>query len=319
MDSKSQKTREDFASDLSKHEHLGQVLGFANSTSVASVYAASTVVNPPDVTIRGRWGTTDAGFLGEQLLLNYRPETMNLALRMGVGRFYDRDAVMAIIHAEVEEDPTNAISLPAPKQVRAGLTSVIASRRSKRNFSGRPVTKRDLSTLIKHADGVSGHFSARPSPLEPEVSVSVRTAQSGGGLFPITLFVLAVNVRELRKGFYEYLPNSHSLRPVDLDIDEAEIAKLCSSPDYDVLDTCFSIIYVYSIHKNSTKYGNGGVVFGLIEVGGIAQNVHLIRTAMGLAGCCQGGFNKQGLEKALGLDGVSRHVVHFTAIAQEEN
>lgn len=319
MNSKSRKTKEDIARVLAEHSHLTDVVGFANATSLASVYAASTVVNPPDVTIRGRWGTSDSGFLTEQLLLNYRPASSNLGLSMGVGRYFQRDAIIAAAHAELEEDTTNAILLPTPKQLRTGLSAVISSRRSKRHFSGKSISMGELSTLLQHAYGISGHLAARPSPLEPELPIKVRSAPSGGGLFPITLFVLALNVKELELGFYEYQPNAHSLLPTILSLDTSEIAELCFSPDFDILRASFAIIYVYSLHKNSNKYGNSGLILALIEVGGIAQNLHLIRTAMGLAGCCQGGYNKQALESALGLDGVSRHVVHFTAIAQEDN
>jgi SagB-type dehydrogenase family enzyme len=59
------------------------------------------------------------------------------------------------------------------------------------------------------------------------------------------------------------------------------------------------------------------VVFGLIEVGAILQNVHLTRTALALAGCDQGGYDKQRIERALGLDGHTRHVVHVTVVGQE--
>jgi SagB-type dehydrogenase family enzyme len=75
---------------------------------------------------------------------------------------------------------------------------------------------------------------------------------------------------------------------------------------------------VYNLYDNSRKYGDGGVVFGLIEVGAILQNLHLARTALGLAGCDQGGYDKQMIEKMLDLDGLTSHVVHVTMVGQGE-
>ncbi|HLU46337.1 MAG TPA: hypothetical protein VKZ67_15175, partial [Natronosporangium sp.] len=68
---------------------------------------------------------------------------------------------------------------------------------------------------------------------------------------------------------------------------------------------------------NSRKYGDAGVVFGLIEVGAILQNLHLARTALALAGTDQGGYDKQRIERVLRLDGHTRHTVHVTIIGQE--
>jgi hypothetical protein len=71
------------------------------------------------------------------------------------------------------------------------------------------------------------------------------------------------------------------------------------------------VIFVYSLYKNSRKYGEAGLAFALIEAGQIAAHFHLASCAMGLKSCDIGGFRKQQIERALGLDGVSEHVVHF--------
>lgn len=78
------------------------------------------------------------------------------------------------------------------------------------------------------------------------------------------------------------------------------------------------MIFVYNLYQNSRKYGDSGVVFGLIEVGAILQNLHLARTALALAGCDQGSYDKQAIERMLGLDGLTRHVVHVTVVGQGE-
>ena len=315
----SHKSKEEVASALAEHRYLMEVGGFAMEHSLASVYSLSTVVCPPDVTIRGRWGNSEAGFLGEQLLLNYRPHSASLGFQTGIGRFFEHDAITSAGHAELEEDAARAVVLPRPKHIRAGLSAAVAARRSKRNFVRRPVSLADLSTLLQHAGGVSGHLRVQPSPMEQELPIAVRCAPSGGGLFPISLFVVALNVTDLDLDFYEYLPNSHALRATNTGLSADQVAQICYTPDFDILDGGFAVVYVYDLHKNSRKYGNSGVVFGFIEVGAISQNLHLARTAMGLAGCCQGGYNKQSLEKVIGLDGVSRHVVHVTVIGQEAN
>ena len=118
-------------------------------------------------------------------------------------------------------------------------------------------------------------------------------------------------------GAYEYLPYAHALRPAGNGSTVPAPRGLFATPDLDIAQTGFVLTFVYNLYHNSRKYGDGGVVFGLIEVGALAQNVHLARTALALAGCDQGGYDKQSIEKALGLDGLTRHVVHVTVIGQE--
>jgi SagB-type dehydrogenase family enzyme len=310
-------TREDVLANLSKHSYIREIAQFSMLHSLASTYTESTVVGTPDVVVRGRWGNLEGGFLGEHLLLNYRPDGANMGFGLGVARFFQHDAVMSSVHADLEEDLEGAIKLPHPKQLRAGLSAVVGSRRSKRAFAGEAVSLQDLSTLLQHACGVSGTLPVPSLADESNASIKVRCAPSGGGLYPVSLYLIAFNVEDLPGVLYEYLPVAHSLRNVPTERSRDDLALTCYTSEFDIKDTSFVAVYVYDLYKNSRKYGNSGVVFGLIEVGAMSQNLHLARTAMGMAGCCLGGYNKQKIEQALQIDGVSRHVVHVTAIGQE--
>ncbi|HEY8474209.1 MAG TPA: SagB family peptide dehydrogenase [Natronosporangium sp.] len=309
------RTREEVEAALAEHDHLRPVGGFAMQHSIVSVYTSSTVVRTPDTVVRGRWEAADDGFAGEQLLLNFRTDNTRLGFQLGIGRFYEPDAVLASCHADLAEDTRDAIELPAPKRLKTGLTAAVTSRRSTRQLSGEPVDLADLATILHHAQGISGGLPYG-NPAAPHGVIRLRNAPSGGGLYPVTLFLSAVNVAGLATGAYEYYPYAHALKPVPAG-EAPPPTELFASPDLDVSRAGAVLTFVYNLYDNSRKYGDGGVVFGLIEVGAILQNVHLARTALALAGCDQGGFDKQRIERALGLDGVSRHVVHVTVIGQE--
>lgn len=308
------RSKDEVEQALGRHGYLRGVGGFAMQHTIISLYSSSTVVKPPDTVVRGRWTGTDEGFVGEQLLLNYRTDNSRLGFQLGIGRFYEQDAVLTSCHADLEEDLRDTVPLPPAKKIKLGLSAVVAARRSSRGFSGRPVDLADLATILHHAQGKTGELPYG-NPAQPHGVIQLRTTPSGGGLYPVTLFVSAVNVTDLPTGSYEYLPYAHALSPVD---SSADFSTLFASPDLDVTRAGFVLTYVYNLYHNSRKYGDGGVVFGLIEVGAIGQNVHLTRTALALAGCDQGGYDKQSVEAALGLDGLTRHVVHVTAIGQEE-
>src|SRR5262249_21224944 len=140
---------------------------------------------------------------------------------------------------------------------------------------------------------------------------------SGGGLYPVTLYVHAFNVAGLAPGAYKYLPYAHAISPV-APHPKLSPAHVLRSLDLDVERSGFALTFVYDLYDNSRKYGDCGVVFGLIEVGAILQNLHLARTALGLAGCDQGGYDKQMIEKMLDLDGLTSHVVHVAMVGKGE-
>jgi SagB-type dehydrogenase family enzyme len=306
------RTAEDLAKALAEHGYLRGVGGFAMQHTIVSLYSSSTVVKTPETVIRGRWAPDDEDFAGEGLLLNYRTDNTRLGFQLGIGRFYEPDAVLASCHADLEEDLTGAVPLPRPKKIKLGLTAVVETRRSTRTFSGEPVELADLATILHHAQGSSAELPYG-NPADPHGVIKLRNTPSGGGLYPVTIFVYAFAVPDLSVGAYEYLPHAHALRPVA----NPDGATLFRSPDLDVTRSGVVLVFAYNLHHNSRKYGDGGVVFGLIEVGALVQNVHLARTALALAGCDQGGYDKQAIEAALGLDGLTRHVVHTSVIGQE--
>ncbi|QSB06862.1 SagB family peptide dehydrogenase [Natronoglycomyces albus] len=309
------KTKEEVASSLAEHDYLQAVGRFSMQHTMVSVYSSSTVLRPPDSVIRGRWFPNSDDFAGESALLNYRTDNTNIGFQAGVGRFFEPDAVLSSCHADLEEDLSQTIDLPKPKKLKTGLTATITSRRSSRAFNGDEVTMEELATLLHHAQGNSGELPYG-DPTNPHGTVELRNAPSGGGLYPIKLFVTAFNVKGLQRGTYEYLPYAHKLSPTPTTGPDQEL--LWKSPDFDIEDTGFALTFVYNLYDNSRKYGDGGAVFGLIEVGAILQNLHLTRTSLALAGCDQGSYDKQLLERALRLDGHTHHVVHVTVIGQED-
>jgi SagB-type dehydrogenase family enzyme len=312
-----QRTKEEVEAALAGHDYLRSVGTFAMQHSIVSIYSSSTMVRTPDTVLRGRWAAAGDDLAGEQLLLNFRTDNTRLGFQLGIGRFYEPDAVLSSCHADLAEDLRDTVALPQSRKLRTGLTAAVTTRRSTRQLSGDPVSLPELATILHHAQGASGELPFG-DPANPHGVITLRNAPSGGGLYPVTLFVHALRVDGLPAGSYEYFPYSHSLKPIHPPAgDDPDLAELFHSPDLDIGQAALVLTFVYNLHHNSRKYGDGGVVFGLIEVGAILQNVHLTRTALALAGCDQGGFDKHRIERALGLDGHTRHVVHVTVIGQE--
>jgi SagB-type dehydrogenase family enzyme len=308
-------SEEAVAGYLGQQPYLSSVAGFSQQHTSVSLYSSSTVVRAPEAVVRGRWSPAVSGFVGEELLLNHRRSGRDLGMQLGVARFYGHDAVLSSAHNDLRERLDGAIRLPERRRLKTALTSAVVARRSERAFSGKAATLEELATILWHAQGVSGSLPVG-TPQDPDAAVPLRNAPSGGGLYPIRLAVVAQNVKGLNPGVYEYQPNSHTLHP--LRTEPIDLASQLFTVDVDLDRVSFALVYVYDLYVNSQKYGDSGLVYALIETGAIAQNVHLARTALGMIGCDQGGYDKQKLERSLGCDGTSRHVVHFTLIGHGE-
>jgi hypothetical protein len=57
-----------------------------------------------------------------------------------------------------------------------------------------------------------------------------------------------------------------------------------------------------------------GLMFAVVEAGEIAAHVHLICTAMSVGSSDLGGWEKVPTERFLGIDGLSKQLVHATVI-----
>jgi hypothetical protein len=57
-----------------------------------------------------------------------------------------------------------------------------------------------------------------------------------------------------------------------------------------------------------------GLIFATVEAGEIAAHLHLICTATKVASSDMGGWEKVQTERFLGIDGLSKQLVHTTVI-----
>lgn len=302
---------------LQSHAYLPTVAKFSQQHTSISIYSGTTVVRAPEVVVRGRWSPSVGGFIGEELLLNHRRSSRDLGVQLGVSRFYGHDAVLSNAHNNLRERPDGAIGLPESRRLKSGLTSTVTARRSGRQFSGAPASLEELATILWHAQGISGRLPVA-SEQDSDAAVPLRNAPSGGGLYPVRLGIIAQNVKALSPGFYEYQPHSHTLYPIGPNSSPVELQQYLWTADIDISKVAFALVYMYDMYVNTQKYGDSGLVFALIEVGGMSQNVHLARTSLGMIACDQGGYDKQLIEKTMGYDGTSRHVVHFTLVGHGE-
>lgn len=170
------------------------------------------------------------------------------------------------------------ISLPKPSY--KGIMSVeeaIYTRRSQRAFLDKSITLAQASQLLWSAQGVTDPSGKRAAP-------------SSRDAYPYTAYLLARNVAGLNPGFYEYIPQTHSLG--DMKIPNAAALFDASGVQETAKGSPAVIILTAAFDKNLDKFPNGTTSSYYLEGGHIGQNLYLQATSMKLGIVVQGGTGK---------------------------
>jgi SagB-type dehydrogenase family enzyme len=201
-----------------------------------------------------------------------------------------------------------------PRDLRPSPLSfetIVMERRSRHRFSGKPLTLATLAQILLLGDGVSARVRAADG-----IEWALRTAPSGGGLYPVELYCVAWQVDGLAPGLYHYDPMAHALaqvRPGELRPALAEATYL-----HQTLEEAAACLILSAVFGRSKfKYGERAYRFVLLEAGHIAQNVLLAATAAGCGGLPVGGFTDDKVNALLDVDGVREAALYLIVLGGE--
>lgn len=313
-----------FEEFMNKEFPLATALVSFNSNIIISPYAEQTVVKSPEICMRGALYSTNR-FLFEYYLLNCNVPKSDLGRDVGVNEYREPEVILSLSNRHLNEnilEKEHLIDLPRPLNPKAPISGVIRSRRSIRQYSGESMTLKELSTILYYANGITGELSVVGMHFdsifrEEGSSIKLRSAPSGGGLYPICIYVIPVNVTGLERGVYKYRPYSHKLELISAKFDMNQLKEAIYA-DIDIEKVNIILVFSYVIYRNARKYGEPSLIYALIETGEISQNVHLIACATGYGSCDIGAYYKNDLEKLLGIDGIFSHIIHVILVGKEQ-
>jgi len=182
----------------------------------------------------------------------------------------------------------DTVTLPAPRRESAfAIERALSERRSVREFAESALSLADVSQILWAAQGVTGASGAR-------------TAPSAGALYPLEVYVVVGNVRQLAAGVYWYEPRQHRLARHAPEDRRAALARAAHHQDWTAEGA--AILAVTAVEARTTrKYGERGARYIHMEAGHAAQNALLQATALGLGATVVGAFDDAAVAKVLGL------------------
>jgi SagB-type dehydrogenase family enzyme len=206
-----------------------------------------------------------------------------------------------------------AIKLPPPQALHRELSETIRARYSCRRFIDAEVPLSALATLLYWSYGKLG--IDYPNGTE----MVLRPVPSGGGLYPLELYVIALRMEGLEPGIYHYNILGHFLEALArARVPDQVLSELFLRQPY-VAQSAFVLVLTAVFDRSLWKYRDRGYRYLLMEAGHVAQNANLAATALGLASLNLGGFIDVDLITLLKLEGDEEAPLYVLAVGQPEN
>jgi SagB-type dehydrogenase family enzyme len=183
---------------------------------------------------------------------------------------------------------TEIVQLPQPSfDSGTSVEKALLRRRSVREYRDEPLTLAEIGQFLWAAQGVTapGGF---------------RTAPSAGALYPLELYVVAGDVRDLAPGTYRYRPQTHTLTPI---LDGDRRGELCAAALHQsaIRKAPASLVFSAVVARTTGKYGKRGVRYVYMDHGHAAQNVNLQAVALNLGTVVIGAFDDDAVRRVMSL------------------
>lgn len=287
--------------DIQKIYDLQSILSSDFIFDHQGIYSDSVGVFMPQAAVQGRFFSNFC-LLSQEYLNNFE-NTYQYGPIFGTSSFMQNSAnILALYHKQYEEDVSNLIILPKPRNLHISLWDALKKRSSSRYFDGSKINMQELSDFLYYSSGsiseTSGSINGR------KVKISRRPYPSGGGMYSIKILLAVYGVDKLKPAIYAYQPISHTLSFYQdiCSLDSFVITKRYNAVtgNYDPIENfspAILCLFVNNFSRARLKYGELSLLTALVDCGCLVQNCGLLAASLNLHFCVWAGFKKAEAEK----------------------
>lgn len=176
------------------------------------------------------------------------------------------------------------IELPEPKILgKMTLEESIFRRRSEREYNkDKEITLEQLSQILWAAQGIT------------DKSYGFRAAPSAGALYPLHIYVLK------HDGVFRYIPDGHKMVQISEQDKRSSLTRASLGQSF-IREAPVDIIISGNFAITQAKYGARAFRYVCMEIGHVAENIHLQAVALGLGSVPIGAFWDDVVKKNLDL------------------
>lgn len=254
--------------------------------------------------------------IAEDFLINTRLLRHDRETEASVQPYFSDPGVTMLSMVGYEERAgSRELKLPQGVKLQIGLGEAIGRRRSVRSYTGDVMDFDYLAALIQSAMGVTCYATVDLMGAG-EATLRFRAAPSGGGVYPIDLYLASLKVKGLDIGIYRYNPLKDTLIHLGEPSDVDNLLRSFGVSDDQISLSRANAVFLLVGHpwRSMRKYGNRGLRFLFIEAGTITENMHLATTALGFGSVDCASVYDDEVHEALNLDGLYQTLLHTVIV-----
>jgi len=173
------------------------------------------------------------------------------------------------------------MNLPKPRlEGEVSVEQAIKHRRTIRSYRSELLTLEQLSQILWAAQGITEDRGYK------------RSAPSGGALYPMDIYAVVGDngLKGLKAGIYRYDPHKHAVSMITEGDLRNDLARAVLSQMW-MARAPLNMVISSECSRIMSKYGTRSVIYAMIEVGHVGQNIFLQAETLGLRAGKVGAFH----------------------------
>jgi SagB-type dehydrogenase family enzyme len=250
--------------------------------------------------------------LAEDFLINSRLSRGDRETESSIQSYFtDPGVLMLSMVGEYGKLGARSLELPAGRRLRLEFAESVLHRRSQRSYTGDAMDCEDFAAILRSAAAVTAEVNAT-GPGGSRAKLRFRAAASGGGLYPVDLGLVVLNVESIPTGLYRYDPVRDTLWETGGAEDVQSLLNCFSVPEESVSISRANVIFLLlgTPWRAMRKYGSRGLRLLLLEAGAIGQNLHLASVAAGYGSVDCASIYEDEANQILEADGLFETLLH---------
>jgi SagB-type dehydrogenase family enzyme len=200
------------------------------------------------------------------------------------------------------------IDLVPPDQFQVGqmpFVEAVGSRRSRRKFTGEPLSLEELSFLCWATQGIR--------QVSGDGTRTYRTVPSAGARHPLETYLIVNWVQGLEPGLYRYLALDHQLGFV---APYQDLKARTTSGEWFSKDYAVTFAWTVIPYRSEWRYTILAHKMIALDAGHVCQNLYLACESCGLGVYAIGAYFQDELDAILDLDGQDEFTIYLAQVGR---
>jgi len=199
---------------------------------------------------------------------------------------------------------------------KLSFDDAVLMRKSCRSFQD-GITLIQLGKILYYGYGITRTMQVEGSSMK----IRFRAVPSAGALYPLEVYIFALNVIDIKPGLYHYNARDNSLELLQ-EKDFREILERITLSKSILKGAACLIVLSAIFARARLKYRKQAYRFVLFEAGHVSQNMMLAATSLELGTVAIGGFLDDEINCIIDINGINESVLYLLACGKpvdEEN